>query len=510
MANNKIDYTKVPSTKTLAGNTIWNLIGMGLPMLIGLIALKYLPDPSRGLGREKMELLGIVWILVGFTSIFDMGLGRALTKLFADKLSMQKDDELHGLFWTAFMMIVGIGIVVGAVVMLITPLITGGKIDPVLLNEARRSFLIVALSMPIIILNVGMCGVLQACQKFRLLNMIRIPAGSYTFLSPLCVLPFTHRLDVVVLVLIAGRSVEMICYFLGCLSAMPSLRRMPVFKRSEVMDLIGFGGWMTVSNSAVSLMTFINRFIIRVVRKLGEGTFYLIPEEIVVRVLMIPRAWIDVLFPAFVTSFNSECEEPGDLFEKGMLYLLFVMAPVAVIMVIAAPLFFAFWLPEGQEYVLKSTFVVQCLTIGIFIHGFGRLAWYFVQAAGRPDMVAKLHLVELLFYLCGAYILISRYGINGAAIAWTARVSIDLVFLLVMSARFIKKPGLIMVRTCVPVLAATAIVVITVLQKSLLMMCFAGSGLLIIFYAVCWFVILTEKERTELPEFICARLRLKK
>ena len=457
-----------------------------------------------------MELLGIVWVLVGFSSIFDMGLGRALTKLFADKLSTQKNDELHGLFWTAFMMIVGMGAVIGALVILLTPSLTSGKIDPVLLDEARVSFFIVALSMPIIILNVGMCGVLQACQKFKLLNLIRIPAGSYTFLSPLCVLPFTHRLDVVVLVLIAGRSVEMICYFLGCLSAMPSLRHRPVFKGEEARELIGFGGWMTGSNIAVSLMTFINRIIIRFVRKLGEGTFYLIPEEIVVRVLMIPRAWIDVLFPAFVTSFNSDSDEPGDLLEKGMLYLLFVMAPVAVAMVILLPPFFAFWLPEGQEYLQKSTFVVQCLTIGVFIHSFGRLLWFFVQAADRPDLVARLHFLEFLFYLFGGYIMISRYGINGAAVAWTARVTVDFLLLMAMSVKFIKRPAAIAVRTCVPMLAATGIIVVCVMQKSLLMMCAVGAGMLVLFYAVSWFAVLSGKERNELTGFVGKYLRLNK
>lgn len=503
-----IDYSKVPSTKTLAGHTLWNIVGMGLPLFIGLIALKILPGTENGLGPKKMEMLGIVWMLVGFTSIFDMGLGRALTKIFADKLSTGRNDDLNGLFWTAVIMIIAIGVLVGAGVVAALPLITGGDIDRALLVESWRSFIIVALFMPVMLLNVGTCGVLQACQRFKLLNLIRIPAGSFTFLSPLCVFPFTRRLDIVVLVLIIGRSIEMMSYMLGCLSAIPSLRKKPVFNRKEMMSLLGFGGWMTLSNSTVGVMTFINRFIIRMVRKLGEGMYYLIPEELVVRALMIPRAWIDVLFPAFVTSFNSKEGKPGRLFEQGILYLLLAMAPVTMIMVLILPDFFALWLPDGVVFAEKSIFVVRCLTLGVFIHGFGRVAWYFVQAAGRPDLAAKLHLVELLFYLPGAYLLIARYGINGAAIAWTARVAVDFVVLMTISMKYIENPGVILARTCVPIAGATAIILLSLWPSGLVAQLGLGAVCMLAFYALCWFKVFTEKERVELVGFVkrCGRL----
>lgn len=480
---------------------------MGLPLLIGLIALKVLPNAESGLGPKKMEMLGIVWMLVGFTSIFDMGLGRALTKTFAHKLSAGRHDELHGLFWTAFSMIVGIGLVIGVVVIMIIPLITRGDMDPELLLQARRSFLFVGLFMPVMILNVGMSGVLQATQQFKLLNMIRIPAGSFTFLSPIIVLVFSRRLDVVVLVLIIGRFAEMAAYMLGCIATMPSLKRAPVFRRTEMWVLIGFGSWMTLSNATVGVMTFINRFIIRMVCKLGEGTYYLIPEELLVRALMIPRAWNDVLFPAFVTSFNTQGEKPGDLFEKGMLYLLLVMTPVTMLMALVLPDFLAFWLSDGKLFMQKSMFVVQCLTLGVFIHGFGRVAWYFVQAAGRPDAAAKLHLLELMFYFPGAYLLISYFGINGAAVAWTTRVTIDFVLLMAVSMRHVESPSKILVRTTVPIAGAAALILLAMLPHALGLRLLLGGFLLVLFYGIFWSRILTRTDRDELLIFIRSHLK---
>ena len=55
----------------------------------------------------------------------------------------------------------------------------------------------------------------------------------------------------------------------------------------------------------------------------------------------------------------------------------------------------------------------------------GQLAFAVVQGAGRPDLTAKFHLVELPIYLIALTVLVRHYGIEGAAIAWTLRVALD-------------------------------------------------------------------------------------
>ncbi|MDP6491735.1 MAG: hypothetical protein QGG69_08215, partial [Kiritimatiellia bacterium] len=77
------DFSRVASARRMAGHTLWNLVGMGVPMLAGAIAFPIMLSERIGLGKERLEVLGLVWMLVGFSSIFDLGLGRALTKLSA-------------------------------------------------------------------------------------------------------------------------------------------------------------------------------------------------------------------------------------------------------------------------------------------------------------------------------------------------------------------------------------------------------------------------------------------
>jgi O-antigen/teichoic acid export membrane protein len=79
------------SGRLLARNTIWNLAGQILPVAAGLVAV---PLIVRGMGVPRFGLLSLAWVAVGYFSLFDFGIGRALTKLVADKLGAKDEDSI--------------------------------------------------------------------------------------------------------------------------------------------------------------------------------------------------------------------------------------------------------------------------------------------------------------------------------------------------------------------------------------------------------------------------------
>jgi O-antigen/teichoic acid export membrane protein len=62
-----------------------------------------------------------------------------------------------------------------------------------------------------------------------------------------------------------------------------------------------------------------------------------------------------------------------------------------------------------------------------------------IQGAGRADISAKLHVVELPLYLAVLWVLVAWYGVVGAAIAWCLRVSTDCVAHFWLSGRFLER-----------------------------------------------------------------------
>src|SRR5437588_8528932 len=82
----------------LAVNVLWNLIGQTAPLAVAVVAIPLL---VRGLGTERFGILALAWSVMGYFSLFDFGLGRALTQLVAQELGRKNNRDIHNLVWTA-------------------------------------------------------------------------------------------------------------------------------------------------------------------------------------------------------------------------------------------------------------------------------------------------------------------------------------------------------------------------------------------------------------------------
>src|ERR1035438_9537004 len=223
-----LDGNKLTSGPLLARNAVWNLIGQIVPMAVGLFAI---PVLIRHIGTDRFGILTIAWMVVGYFSLFDLGLGRALTNLVAQSLGGSRQDELPAIVWTANCVMAVMGIVGAIVFAAISPLLAHSllKIPLNLQTETLNSLFLLSLSVPLVISTAGFRGILEAQQKFRLLNIVKIPMGVATFLSPVAVLPFTNSLTALIGTLVFARVI----FFVACiglaLRAMPALRHRCAF-----------------------------------------------------------------------------------------------------------------------------------------------------------------------------------------------------------------------------------------------------------------------------------------
>jgi len=73
--------------------------------------------------------------------------------------------------------------------------------------------------------------------------------------------------------------------------------------------------------------------------------------------------------------------------------------------------------------------ILQILAFGVLLNCMANIPYNALQALGRPDITGKFHLLELPFYCVLLVILIPRWGIAGAALANSIRISADAVLL---------------------------------------------------------------------------------
>src|SRR5579859_5356581 len=92
--------------RLIAKNSIFNLLGQIAPMLVGLLTIPYI---VHGLGTAQYGILSIAMMLLGYFSIFDLGLSRATVKFVAENLAPDRVHKVPELVWTSLSLLVAIG-----------------------------------------------------------------------------------------------------------------------------------------------------------------------------------------------------------------------------------------------------------------------------------------------------------------------------------------------------------------------------------------------------------------
>jgi O-antigen/teichoic acid export membrane protein len=483
---------KLTAGNLLAKNTIFNLFGQGSPLLVALVAIPLL---IKHLGTERFGVLTLIWVITGYFSLFDLGLGRALTQLVADKLGQEKHQEIPALFWTALLMMLALGVLGVAILLPCSSWLVYEvlHIPPFLQAESYQSLYLIALFLPMIISTPSLRGLLEAHQRFDLTALMSIGTGIYTFLSPLGVIHFSQQLVPIVAVLLLGRSVAWGVYLVLSFKLIPALRHDIKIQRTLVKPLLNFGGWMTLSNIVGPIMVYFDRFIIGGMISMAAVAYYTTPYEVIAKLQLIPLAIVGVLFPAFSMSFFHDRSRTEGLFQRGVKYIFLVLFPCCLILNTFAYDGLNLWL--GADFARHSTRVVQWLIAGILINSLAFVPFAFLQGIGRPDLPAKLHLCELPFYLVALWLLIKVWGIEGAALAWFLRASVDTMLLFFLANRLmpVARPSL----RLMGLLLGYGLLVLSLasfLSNIVMKVCFFLSAV-VIFLVWAWFFILDPEER---------------
>lgn len=295
-------------------------------------------------------------------------------------------------------------------------------------------------------------------------------------------------------ILFVGRLIGFLAHLVLCLRVAPELRDGIAWHGPAVGPLLRFGGWMTVSNVVSPLMVTLDRFLIGALVSVTAVAYYATPYEVVTKSLLLPGALMAVMFPAFSAGFAQDRERTALLFGRSVKSLFLVLFPIMLCTVALAQDGLKLWL--GAEFAEHSFRVLQWLAVGVFINSLALVPFTLLQGVGRPDLTAALHLIELPFYLGLLWWLISTRGIEGAAIAWTARVVVDALMLFGLAKRHLPGKSPMRLQTVLLPAVALLILALAALVQGPIVKGFFLLGTILCFVLVTWFRILTPEERT--------------
>jgi O-antigen/teichoic acid export membrane protein len=411
------------SVRRLARGSLWNVLGRVFSLVIAFVAT---PILLHHLGIERWGLFTLSLAVCGTFGILDLGVSAALTRALAERIGTSQERDAASLVLIAFIVLSISGFVGAAVAYSLVPLAVDHMLNvpPYLRDETILAFHVLAAAGPLIVLNAGMWGVLAAYQRFGLANIVNLPISLLYYIGPMLALALRADLVSVTIALVAVRGAQTLIYLLLLWRAVPDLLCRPRLKFSLLRGLVAISLWMTISNTLSSLIMQVDRLIVAGMLTLAATSYYSAPLDLVLRFIVIPIAISTAFFPAVATSYRTMPARSGALLRIGSLTTILAVWPPCLLVVSFPQELLTLWL--GPEVAAASHTVLLILGIGTFVACASVLPGTFTDAIGRPDIGAKILLVQAVLFPPIIIVLVRQFGIEGAALAWTARCVISI------------------------------------------------------------------------------------
>ncbi|MFC1831331.1 flippase [Thermodesulfobacteriota bacterium] len=441
-------------------NTLYNLIGFVIPMIVAIIAI---PQLIEVLGVERFGVLTIAWMVIGYFSFLNLGIGRATTKLLAESIAHEKYDKIRNTLYSSILLLFIGGSLGCLIIQIISPILVYSflEIPNDLTSEAITSLRLLGLTLPFVLGSEGFRGALEAQDRFGLVNAVKIPASIANFALPLIIIQYSNSLVLVVTTISVARLFFFFVYMAFCIN---SIAIYPKIKFSFIRSfkrLLSFGGWVSISSIVNPIMTYLDRFFIGSTLGIAAVTYYSVPYDFVMKLLVISGSLTIAVFPTFSGYSGPKNYKILKTYRDSLFVVALVMSTITIIGISLTGILLELWL--GYDFAQKSTLLTQILLVGVYINSLAGIPFSFIQAAGRPDITAKLHLIELPFYLFLLFTLTPRLGLVGVSAAWSIRVIVDSILLFYMSEKlFLAKSDVSFNFKYVPILIFTAMIIIIV------------------------------------------------
>jgi O-antigen/teichoic acid export membrane protein len=418
----------------LLRNTLYNLLGLGLPLVVAIVTI---PVLITSLGIDRFGILTLIWAVVSYFGLFDLGMGRALTRHLAETWAQGDQEQAERLVSTGLAVMAGLGTAAGILLALgaewsIRQL--SGVSDP---RETVDAVYAMSAAIPFIILTSGLRGILEARHAFAVVNAIRLPMGVYTFVAPVVVLKYWgNDLGLIAVSLTLGRIIACFAHVWFCRRLLPDVKHWFCIDRSLIKVLFHTGKWMTVSNLVNPLMVYLDRFVIGLTISVAAVAYYVTPYEIVTKLWLIPGALTAVLFPRFAQATISSLLPAQQLFRRGVVVLFLVMYPITLGIALFSQELLTLWL--DAEFAAHSYRLLQVFAFGILVNSMAHIPFTFLQGVGRSDRTGRIHAIEFPIYAILLWGAAQTTGLYGVVSAWLLRIIADTLLLFYFALKEMK------------------------------------------------------------------------
>ena len=399
--------------KLLIKNSILNTSGQFVPLFVAFFTTPYVVSH---LGMELFGVLTIVWVIVGYFTIFDCGLGTATTKYISESLGSEDKLSVSKVYWTSLLLISCLGTVGVCLFCFFVPMLVARFfiVSPKLLPEVMAVATIASPLILFLLVKSVLIGAVQAYQKFGIVNIITISNITCSQLIPVWVLSRGRSLKEIIIWLLIVEFIFTLIWFAASLIIIPERKFQGFLALGVFKKFAFFSFWLLIQRIMNWIQLNIHTVLIGTLISVSVIGYYTIPYSLVCKIGLIGAGFNPVIFPA-ASYFNKINQEKSKrLFYTSLKFTMLVYGLACLLLFVFAKEILVLWM--GQDFI-KSVFVTRLLAVSMYLGGISWILSIFIQI-NNPRFLSVFSTITTPCYLLILWFLTKKFSFNGCGYAF--------------------------------------------------------------------------------------------
>lgn len=423
-------------TRTIVKNTFATLVAKIWFSLVGLLLTPFI---LTVLGPSAYGIWILIPVLAGYFGLLDFGFATSFAKHIAEYDARGDQRGVNGVFTAGLAFYLGLTATAIAVVFLGSDLILDYlRIPSDLAADARFALQVGIIAFLASNLIVVYLSVINGLQQMHVSNAIMIFMSGCNTAGCVLVLMVGFGLRGLVVNQLVTHVIGIVATAYFAHRLYPGLHFRARLIPAYFPVLFRYGLNLQVSNVAVLVNFHFDKLLISRVLGMSSVALYDLGSRIPASLRTFPTLFLSVLTPA-----TSELEarrgrgDTYELFFRASKYVSVVAFPLLLGAIATGPAMIQAWVGDAYP---RSASILRILCVGYLLNVVSGAVSPLVQGIGRPEYQRNAEVVSLLLNVVLSLLLITRYGLYGAALGTASAMSIAAGYYLWSFHRLMDRP----------------------------------------------------------------------
>ncbi len=400
-------------------NSVYNIIGFLLPVAVVIFCT---PIIISHLGVRDYGIYVFLTTITVFLGLLDLGVSVATSKYVIEYYTTNQVERLQRLLYSmnTIYVILGclyLGLCVGAG--LIIENFFPDKVG--MGGQTFWLFVIIGITGFLSSLFANFANILFTVQRHDLQTKLSLAFFLLTNLSMVILVIMGYRLMSIIIAQLVITLVSSVVYVTVAQKAFPILRLKYAWAKEEIVKNYKFGLSVAVNQISNSLLMNFDKLIIPIFVGPALLSYYSVPGGITVRISGVSGTLSSLLFPITVNLHSlNNIEKIQRVYVRAIRLIIILASAISFTVIYMADDILRYWISE--DFAFHSTTILILLVITNFILALFSPLSNLLTAMGKVNFLTIGTASMVVINIGALCILLPRYGILGAAIAFLVAV----------------------------------------------------------------------------------------